>query len=176
MRHVIELRKRLPGLDGADIILIPESNTGLASGIYCTGLIEHQVPRVFLLDEDEKHSGLRTDNAGKKRMVVLFSAAMHSKIVKFHPLLVSTTGDPAAMKAMMIEQLAGFKRKRKIRKVSGDDDGQVQYTEIYTGKMGHRKDDHAMGVMINYVGRTIYMQKYETNYRNKQPLWRPASS
>lgn len=172
--HVRALRERLPGLAGARIVFVPESNGGgFASQDYALALIEEQVPHVYLMDEDAKHVGLRTDNASKKRMTILLSNALRAHALKFHPLLV-TTGDAMSRDSMVtafIDQCASFKRKLKMKKTQGEDDGVRQYTEIFSGKFGGRKDDFVMGGMINLMGRSIYMTKFEETYRNKRPLW-----
>lgn len=172
--HIKAVRS-LPGLAGAKVIFIPESNTAFESQHYCKSIIDHQIPNVYLMDEDKKHVGLRTDNNAKKQMAVLFHHALRARIVRFHPLMVTTdnTQTSGDMKKMLIDQLANYKRKIKVRKVSGEDDGELRYTEIYSGKFGGRKDDQAVGAQINYLGYVIYTQKYEEMYRTKRPLWSP---
>lgn len=175
LKHITAVRK-LPGLSGADIIFVPESNYGNESQHYSLYLIEQRVPRVYLMDEDKKHIGLRTDNAAKKRMAILFSHALRAHIVRFHPLMVVSNEEhtPSEMRETLIKQLGDFKRKIVIKRKGNEDDGTLNYTEVYGGKHGGRKDDGAIGVMLNYIGRVIYMQKYENVYREKKPLWAPV--
>lgn len=172
VRHINALRK-LPGLSGAKVIFVPESNSGFESQTYALGIIEHKVPHVYLMDEDTKHVGIRSTNSSKKRMAILLGHALRAHMVRFHPLLVVTTEQNTAddMRKLLIQQLGDFKRKVKIRRTSADNDGVPEYTEIYSGKHGGHRDDHALGTMINYIGHVIYMQKYEEVYRNKKPLW-----
>jgi hypothetical protein len=172
VRHVEALRD-LPGLRGADIIIVPESNSGFDSQIYCLALQKSRIPRVFVMDEDTKHVGIRSTNSSKKRMAILMALALQNKMVKFHPLMICTGEDFSAedMRNLIIKQLGDFKCKTVRRKGGGEDDGEPKWTEVYSGKWGGRKDDHAMGMMINYIGNVVYMQKYEELYRDKKPLY-----
>jgi len=171
----IKAVRNLPGLSGAKVIFVPESNTGFESQHYCKGIIDNEIPHVYLMDEDKKHVGMRTDNKAKKQMAILFNHALRARVVRFHPLLVTTDANETSsnMKKVLIDQVSNFKRKIKVRKVSGEDDGELRYTEIYSGKFGGRKDDQAMGALINYLGYVIYLQKYEEIYKSKKPLWAP---
>lgn len=175
LKHIEALR-RLPGCSGADIIFVPESNYGNESQHYCLYLIEKRVPRVYLMDEDKKHIGLRTDNSAKKRMAILMSHALRAHVVRFHPLLVTTNeeNNPTENRALLIQQLSDYKRKLVVRRTSGEDDGSLKYTEVFGGKHGGRKDDVAIGIQLNYIGHVIFMQKYEEIYRTKKPLWAPV--
>jgi len=75
------------------------------------------------------------------------------------------------MRNLIIQQLSDFKCKMKMQKARGEDDGEPRWVEIYSGKFGGRKDDHAMGMMINYIGHVVYIQKYDEIYRDKKPLY-----
>jgi len=180
-RHVKALRERIPGCSGADVIIVPESNTAFESQNYCLGIIESQIPHVFLMDEDTKHVGVRTDNAAKKRMATMFAHALRASVVKFHPLLVThaiksqpadTPYTPREMMEMLVKQAGNFKRKR-IKKRKRAEDDREEFTEIYSGKQGGLMDDLIMAAMICYIGNVIYRQKYEEVYRHKEPLWKP---
>lgn len=172
VRHVKALRE-LPGLRGADIIIVPESNSGFDSQVYCLALQKSEITRVFVMDEDTKHVGIRSTNSSKKRMAILMSLALQNHMVKFHPLMVCTDEESTSedMRNLIIQQLGDFKCKVKMQKARGEDDGDPRWTEIYSGKFGGRKDDHAMGMMINYIGHVIYVQKYDEIYRDKLPLY-----
>lgn len=175
VKHIRALRKNLPGLSGADIIFVPESNSEFASQSYCLAIISEQIPRVYLMDEDKKHVGMRSTNSSKICMANLMRNLLQAKMVKFHPFFVSSSEEPGAeaLKKLIVQQLGDYKRQVKTRH-SHNDDGVSNYTEIYSGKHGGRHDDHAVGMQLNYLGYVIYTQKYESVYKGKPPLWQPA--
>ena len=173
IRH-IQMARSLPGLSGADVIFVPESNSGHSSQTYCIDIINARVPRVILMDEDEKHVGLRTDNASKMRMAVLMRNLLRAHMVKFHPMFFTTSEgyDGESMKKLIIQQFGDYKRKVKPRKRSGGaDTGEHDYVEIFSGKFGNRRDDQGVCAQINAMGQVIFQQKYNERYRNKRPLF-----
>ena len=158
----------MPGLEQARIILVPESNYAWESQRYALAIIHAAVPNVYLMDEDEKQVGMRSTNKSKKMMATLFDAALRWNTVRWHPLLVSVSGERQEMRELLIKQFSCYKRKRVEKKGAN-----AQYekpTEIYTGKIGGQSDDHCLMTQLNYISHNIYWNKYEEKYRMQKPL------
>lgn len=167
IEHIDALRGTR-GLSQARIVLVPESNYAFESQRYALDIIDRGIPKVYLMDEDEKQSGVRTGNKSKKLMAVLFGRALNASLVKFHPLLVTVSGQRAAMREMLVQQLGSYKQKRIFKK--GESAEYDKPTEIYTGKIGGHSDDHCLMVQMAYISHNIYRNKFESKYRHQRPL------
>lgn len=167
IEHIDALRGT-KGLTQARIVLVPESNYAWESQRYALDIIDKNVPNIYLMDEDDKQQGVRTDNKSKKLMAVLFGNALNASLIKFHPLLVSVSGNRHEMRDMLIRQIGAYKQKRIFRK--GEASEYDKPTEIYTGKIGGHSDDHCVMVQLAYISHNIYRNKYEEKYKHQKPL------
>ena len=166
----INLVRSLPGLLHSRVVFCPESNLG-AEGVRITeDLRRSRVQNTYVLREHSGQEGFQTDERAKKKMWISVNAALDEHRIRFHPHMICANTiqghTPASMRALVVAELKNYKR----RLVYNNNDPHKLPKELFTGKIGGAKDDHAIVTQLLYVSREIYRQKWAF-YRSQPPIY-----
>ena len=146
----------MDGLNGARIILVPESNLAF-EGIW----IQQEVNRsglegICVMREDDNRAGVKINKDFKKLMAMALNYKLQERGVCFHTkfVCIGEKNTPESMMAEIVDQLLNYSRI-----ITPSNNKHRSPTETYGGKMGHGYDDHAIAVQLNFVMKNRFYQK-----------------
>lgn len=178
-RHVTACR-RLPGLEKALAIIVPEANMPhIAMSLREEVQEVRRLPAVLFMMEDSKGHGQYRDTAGSitternKREAVEMLRELYLKPgqLGFHAKFVCVhfdVGVGVEVKEMLVAHLRNYKFKRIAYKDHG---GATRYEIYYSGKWtGDKNDDFVSAILIAVYNKREFWLDKEHKYRQYQLL------
>jgi hypothetical protein len=145
VQHITAVRK-IPGLQSAIVVFIPESNLGFEAIWQHYEIKRSGLPDVCVMHEDDNRAGVRTSRDLKRLMAITFNYTLLDGYVYFHRKFVCTGEQktPEGMKLELIDQLKNY-----CRIIKPSNNPHALPVETYGGKSGYGFDDLALALQLN---------------------------
>lgn len=157
INHIIALRK-VPGLESAVIVFIPESNLGFEAIHQAFKLKNSGLSGICVMNEDDNRAGVKINNDIKRLMVKTLEAKINKKKLRFHANFVVTHSGSSVpdIKRELISQLENYSRI-----IIPSPNLYEPPKEKYSGKMGYGFDDMAIALQLNCLMKRTFFTKPE---------------